>query len=327
MGPLVRLRLRPAGVWTTPWQADSLLGALACEWARSRGAEALKRDLLEPWLAGEPPFVVSDAFPGSSLPAPAVLPLWWGWPPEQRKGVKRTRWLGVDDFSRVQRGLMPRLETPRVIIEDHVRLRNSVSRATNSAGDHGELFEIPFSDFSRSDDTEAHLTIFARTADPEGEAMLLDALKMLGCTGYGADASVGHGAFEIDPDLTPCPEFDDVPGAAGFIAFSTFQPTALDPGEGFWRSFVKYGKLAPELHSAAVHKRPQVMLEPGACFRTYGAPKPFYGGPIGSDRLLSRPARESLAAVDVHPVQAAFALAVPMVWQQDDAISEDHGSD
>ena len=51
MDALVRLRLRPLGVWTTPWQADSLLGALAVAWARFHGTEALRRDLLDP-LAG-----------------------------------------------------------------------------------------------------------------------------------------------------------------------------------------------------------------------------------------------------------------------------------
>ena len=71
----------------------------------------------------------------------------------------------------------------------------------------------------------------------------------------------------------------------------------------------------PEVHAHAVFKRPQVMLEPGACFRTGNAPKPFYGGLIGPERLLSKDARESLAAAGVHPVQAAFALAVPIVWQ------------
>lgn len=315
MGPLVRLRLRPAGVWTTPWQADTLLGAMACEWARSRGRSALRRDFLEPWLAGKPPFVVSDAFPGSSLPAPAVLPLWWDWPPEQRKHVKQTRWLSTDDFSRVQHGKMPLLETPCVTTQDHVRLRNAVSRATNGAGDRGELFEVPFSDLSRSGDAEAHLTIYARVARKGDEAVLMEALEMLGQTGYGADASVGHGAFEIDRALMPCPEIDQVPGADGFVALSTFQPRAGDPGEGFWRVFVKYGKFAPELHDAVIHKQPQVMIEPGACFRTGGAPKPFYGGPIGPERLLSTTARESLAADGVHPVQAAFALAVPIMWQ------------
>ena len=312
MGPLVRLKLKPTGVWTTPWQADSLLGALACAWARSHGPDALRRELLDPWLAGAPPFVISDAFPGNTLPAPAVLPLWWEWAPEQRKQVKHARWLSGADFSRIQRGKVPRLETPRATMRDHVRLRNAVSRATNSAGDRGELFEVPYSDLSPSDDREAHLTMFARTTGG-GAAVLIEALEMLGRTGYGADASVGHGAFDVEPDLLPCPELDEVVGAGGFVALSTFQPAAGDPVQGFWRVFVKYGKLAPELHPHAVYKRPQVMLEPGACFCTGEGPKPFYGGAIGPDRLLSKDARQSLATTGVYPVQAAFALAVPIV--------------
>ena len=59
--------------------------------------------------------------------------------------------------------------------------------------------------------------------------MLMEAVEMLGRTGYGADASVGHGAFEVDRTFVPCPELDDVPGADGFAALSTFQPTADDP--------------------------------------------------------------------------------------------------
>ena len=314
MGPLARLTLKPAGVWTTPWQADSLLGAMACAWARCRGEVALRRDLLDPWRADEPPFVISDAFPGSTLPAPAILPLWWDWPPERRKLVKRTRWLNASDFSRVQRREKPLLDAPHVTVRDYVRLRNSVSRITNSAGERGELFEIPYSDLSAPDSRDAYLTIFTRTTG-EGADILLEALEMLGRTGYGADASVGHGAFDLEPDLLPCPELDDVVGADGFVALSTFQPAASDPVEGFWRIFVKYGKLAPELHHHALFKRPQVMLEPGACFRTGDPPKPFYGGLIGPDRLLSMDGRKSLAATGVHPVQAAFALAAPIVWQ------------
>ena len=78
--------------------------------------------------------------------------------------------------------------------------------------------------------------------------------------------------------------------------------------------FVKYGKLAPEFHGTAVFKRPQVMLEAGSCFHTGGPPRPYYGGAIGPDRLFPPEDRRSLAALDVHPVQAAFGLAVPTRW-------------
>lgn len=314
MDSLVRLRLRPQGVWTTPWQADSLLGALAVAWARSRGSEALRQDFLEPWLAHEPPFVISDAFPSDSLPAPAnlALPI-WKWPRERFKEVKNLRWVSGADFRAAQLGMRPTLaDIPRVDIRNHVRMRNSISRGTNiTSGQGGELFPISYSVLSSPD---VGLTLYAR-ATKGGLDILTEALEMLGRTGFGARASTGHGGFEMEGNPVLSSEMDDVPGSDGFVSLSTFQPSSADPVEGYWRSFVKYGKLAPEFHHAAVFKRPQVMLEPGACFRTGGTPRSFYGVAIGPGRLISDGDRERLAHRGVHPVQAAFALAVPMVWR------------
>ena len=310
METLARVCLKPLGVWTTPWQADSLLGALACSWARSRGPAALQRDFLDPWLAGEPLFVLSDAFPGDSLPIPAAVPLWWDWPADRRKEVKKRRWLTAADFRRVQHGEQPALERVSVSVRGHVRLRNAISRVTDTAGGGGELFEVPYSDLN---EPGQGLSIYVR-ASRRGIDVLMQALESLGRTGYGADASVGHGGFELPEEPRPCPALDDVPGAGGFISLSTWQPAPADPVDGLWRVFVKYGKLAPEFHATAVFKRPQVMLEAGACFHTGGPPRPHYGGAIGPDRLLAPADRRSLAALDVHPMQAAFGLAVPTRW-------------
>ena len=312
MGDLVRLKLRPLGVWTTPWQADSLLGSLASVWARFEGVDALRRDFLDPWLANEPPFVLSDAFPGDWLPAPANLPL-MNWAPEEYKTVKKTAWLSSESFGQAQRGRAPALgNTNSPPIEDRFKLRNSISRASDASADTGGLFDALYSELG--DSAGGRLTLYARAA-PAGLDLLTRALETLGRIGYGARASVGHGAFELDGGPAPCSDLDDVPGADGFVSLSTFQPARTDPVDGCWRSFVKYGKMAPEFHSLdAVFKRPQAMLRAGACFRTDGPPRPFYGVPIGADRLLSDKDREELAARGVHPVQAAFALAVPMAW-------------
>ena len=283
---------------------------LACSWARANGPGALRRDFLEPWLAGEPPFVVSDAFPGDSLPAPAGVSLWWDWPADRRKDIKKRRWFTTADFRRVQQGEPPRLESTSVAVREHVRLRNSVSRVTDAAGSGGQLFEVPYSDLSVPD---RGLSLYVR-ASRCGMDTLLQALEALGRTGYGADASIGHGGFEVVAEPRACPELTDVPDADAFISLSTYQPARTDPVDGFWRVFVKYGKLAPEFHDTAVFKRPQAMLEAGACFRTGGRPRRWYGGPIGPDRLLAPADREALSARDVRPVQAAFCLAVPARW-------------
>lgn len=311
------MKIDPLGPWITPWQADSLLGALAVSWMRSHGVDALRRDFLDPWLAGEPRFVVSDAFPGDSLPAPASLDLpVWGWRDEERRDIKRCRFLPRKSFRNVQKGIKPDLKTPPgVSIETHVMMRNSISRSTDTAMEGDGLFEVSHSKLS---DPEAHLTLYARS-DKEGLDMLVKSLELLGQTGFGARASTGYGGFEVSGAPEPCPELDDVPGADGFISLSTYQPAASDPVEGYWRSFIKYGKMTSEFHHIdTVFKRPQVMLEPGACFRSNGSRKPFYGGVIGTEHLLSDGDREKLATQDVHPVQAAFALAVPMVWKEED---------
>ena len=118
-----------------------------------------------------------------------------------------------------------------------------------------------------------------------------------------------------NPTCCRVPSSTTLPVPAGSLPCRRSSRPPATPWRILAGLLVKYGKLAPELHARAVFKRPQVMLEPGACFRTGDAPKPFYGRPIGPDRLLSKDARESLAAAGVHPVQAAFALAIPIVWQ------------
>ena len=318
MATLVRLTVDPKGVWTTPWQADSLLGALACMWARFHGTTSLKRDFLDPWRENDPPFVLSDAFPEGGLPTPVVMPLLWEWPQERRKEIKRCSWLTHDQFREVQQGRQPDLPEGAhgslPSFEHHIRLRNSVLRGVpGSKDDVVQLFEVPYSTLSRP---SAALVVFARVLHRGGLELLLESLEMLGKVGFGADASVGHGAFRIRSDPIPCRELDDVSNADGFVSLSTHQPDPTDPTDGYWRTFIKYGKMAPEFHGSVVFKRPQVMLEPGSCFRVNGHPKPFYGTVVRSRDLLAERDRQTLSECGVHPVQAAFALAVPMKWPQ-----------
>ena len=330
MDTLVSVTLQPAGVWATDWQADTLLGALATVWARFRGAEALRRDLLEPWRAGEPPFVISDAFPEGTLPAPALLPL-RGWKPEDHKKVKKLNRLSREHFRATQNGAGIDLgekpeednaadKKPAIEIKSGIRMRNTIDRTAGTAGAAGgSLFPTAYRQLSESN---AALTLFARTT-AEGTAILRDALALLGQTGFGANASVGYGGFEVVGDPEPCPELDEVPDADGFISLSTFQPAPADPTEGYWRMLIKYGKLAPEfqrLHPQAAFKLPQVMLQPGACFRTGDRPAPFYGNAIGPERLFAPEVRQALAEHNVEPVHPAFALAVPMAWQGENKV-------
>ena len=121
--------------------------------------------------------------------------------------------------------------------------------------------------------------------------------------------------MEGDPALFS--ELDDVPGPDGFVSLSTFQPSSTDPVDGYWRSSVKYGRLAPEFHDAAVFKRPQVMLEPGACFRT----GPSTAAPLGRTGCSSMATGNAWAHRGVHPVQAVFAAGSPNCLEKFNALT------
>jgi CRISPR-associated protein Csm4 len=143
---LYRLRLNIHSSWLTPWQADTMSGLLCWTLARTEGADVLRREILDPAARGSPPFVLSDAFPAGLLPVPAVLRA-MPWPEEQRKRVKRARWLLAEDFYKLQKGVLPPAE--RLLPDDEVHqkllnLRNKLDRTSGTTGAAGEggLFSV-----------------------------------------------------------------------------------------------------------------------------------------------------------------------------------------
>jgi CRISPR-associated protein Csm4 len=307
---VLHYRLYPASGWATEWQADTLLGLLACVYGRARGAGALEEHFLRPWREGGPLFVLSDAFPGDLLPAPACLGL-WDWPEAETKLAKRTRWLTPEGFRDIQWGRKPRLPSPALKpLRKTVKMRNSLSRLTDTTTDSGSLFGVP----STALETDcAYLSLYCR-AEPEGQKILDEAFGLLAEAGYGADASAGQGQFELRGPPEEAGWIEGGGGAGGWVSLSTFQPAEGDPQQGFWQSFVKYGKLGPDFGVENVFKRPQWMLRAGACFRVPEGPREWYGRAIRDADLLPEATRAALAGRHAAPVHPAFALAVPLKW-------------
>lgn len=312
---LYRLKIRPLGSWITPWQADTLFGQ-CCGLADSLWGEWFLRErILEPALGGSPPFVLSDAFPGDLLPIPLVLRL-RDWGEEERKAVKKTRWLTRESFRRVQRGepVEARELLPDSAFRTERRLRNQIGRLTDTTGENALFSEIESVLNTRWEPLKdaPYLSVYMRVT--EGfEGVVVALFEGLGACGHGADASVGKGAFEVLGGLEPMSALEDAASVAnGFAVLSTFQPAPSDSTEGYWEAFVKYGKLGAQwgFENENVFKHPLVMLRPGACFAGVGE-RGFAGQVLPMERFLTTLQQELLQERGTEVVHSGFGLTVP----------------
>jgi CRISPR-associated protein Csm4 len=308
---LYRLRLTPRAAWLTPWQSDTLSGLLCCIHARTHGAEALRREIIDPAERGAPRFVLSDAFPDDLLPLPCTARL-RDWPAEDRKKMKRAGWIHRTAFSRYRAdgslALQDLREAPLVLRN---RLRNTLDRLHDATGAEGSLFPAAETVLKDEDGAGSRpfLSVYARIEDGF-EASLYALFHELSQSGFGADVSAGFGQLEVTGAWEPAEDLDrPVDGANGIVSLSTCQPGFGDPTEGSWDAFVKYGKVGPDFGLDNVFKRPLVLFRPGACFRM-PEPRGFIGRAIPMVELLSRETCDVLRARGANVLHLAFGLAV-----------------
>lgn len=310
MIPLYRFRIVPESAWRTPWQSDTLSGLLCGAIARLEGNDLVRREVIDPALAGRPPFVVSDAFPGDRLPVPAFVRL-LDWPPDQRKGVKRARWVEREAFERIQRGRPATRQdlTTDSGFHESSQLHNTIGRTTSTAMDEGGLYSREETHLAAGQD---RLTVYVRL-DASFRDLFWRAVRELATDGFGADRSAGKGQFRVDGELEPADSLDRVDAPTGLLALSTFQPATGDPTAGAWDAFTKYGKLGPEFGLENVFKRPLVLLKPGACFPTSDG-REWLGRAVPMNELLAPDTVAALRSRGVEVLHYAFGLAVPVAW-------------
>ena len=306
---LQSIKIRPRSPWRTPWQADTLVGALCTTCARCFGIDVLREKLIDPMRAGTPPFVLSDAFPGDLLPIPHALRLLELPQGADAKAVKRAKWIAVDDFRKACLGEAPPIDAylPDPVHYE-VSRHNSLSRDSGGSLEDGGLFARPDTMLAQGADA---LTVYFRAVDKSSTELLLDLLHELSLTGFGADIATGRGQFDIEGDPVGVKKIDEpIKGANAVIVLSTFQPCATDPTIGCWETFPKFGKIGPGLGLTDVRKNTMLLLRPGACFASTTV-RSFVGHAISMDRMLSRESFEDLRSRDIEIIHPAFGLTVP----------------
>lgn len=288
-----RLRLHPKAPWATPWRADSLFGAICWCWLE------LFPETFEGMIAAfsesrDPPFTLSDAFPGDLLPLPLHVR-----PVSNGGKLKPPLYIPQPTFQSIlSRGDTSTTEATDNAIGAGSLVRTAIDRQVGTAAD-GQLYEVDIQRLTRPFDA---MSVYVRSDRYLKE--LIACFRALSLTGFGKKCSSGLGAFDITGEPERCDWLDKVDSANAFVTLSHFVPSAADPKVGCWRLSVTY----PKFQGSAVEdvfKGSILMVEPGAVFRVDASkPKFWYGS------ILSMPRPKMAQAIHY-----ALAFAAPVRWE------------
>lgn len=296
-----RFCLRPLAPWATPWQADTLFGALCWELVHSAGEDALSR-LLGRFRQGPPPFLLSDAFPGDLLPRPlCAIPEADAGAVAEANEWHPARWLTRAQFVAVREGQSYALPLPRqhwwlTLRPTHASIpRDGADPVPFSTEEYTWLPEVP--------QEERFLSLYIR-AEEEWLERLAVLLRSLGRSGFGKRRAIGRGAFELLGPAETCDWLEPLPFENAFVSLSHFVPDESDPTDGWWNTLVKYPRLGSARAADSMpFKGRLVMLQPGSCFRSPGRPRRWYG------RVLT-----DLSPAFHDTLHYAMAYAVGLRW-------------
>lgn len=293
----LRVTIRPLAAFGGPLRGDSFFGQL-CWAARNRFGPDRLQVLLDGYTDGKPFCICSDGLPAGYLPRPALPLHLFDRVDEERKRVKKRRWLPLGAVgAALPTWLSECLDDAEVIasigadgdmwVKTHAQPHNSISRLTGTTG--GPEF-APYG-------TEQHWYAHGMQLDlwllyepariDTGELRTL--IGDIGRTGYGRDASTGLGKFELVRDEETLPPRQDGANACMTLAPCAPQGLGYRHDRSYYALFTRFGRHGDAtLATGRPFKNPVLMADTGAVLAPE-APiaEPFVGQGLGGGGLLS----------------------------------------
>lgn len=237
--------LRPRTALATPLMGDTLFGQL-CWTIRNGWDDARLVGLLDGYTNGHPFLVVSDAFPAGHLPLPVLPARCWqrddAANPEDRKALKKKIWLPVEALAAPLESWQQRAATSKETGLDSLsqpQPRNSLNRLTGTTGDGFAPYSVRQHWYDRGAVLDLHVRLDESRL---GRDELHAALVALGAAGFGKDANVGLGKFDIDaPREIPLTAHPN-PDAWFTLAPCAPQGLGWNARRSFYRPFTRYGR-------------------------------------------------------------------------------------
>lgn len=265
------ITLRPLSALGTPLAGDTLFGQLCWALRHQLGNDRLQ-SLLQGYTQGQPFAVVSDALPHGHVPLPSLPSGVWAPPPGgmDRKVLKKKRWLPIAALSEPFQSWQQKASS---VIElgkstDRAQPHNTINRLTGTTGTGMFApYTVPQTWIKPGSLFDLVVVLDENRLSVEE---LQSALTYIGRSGFGRDASIGLGKFELLGKPEPVTWLQN-PGA-GANAYLTLGPCAPQglgfcPQRSHWQvttRFGRHGDLA--VQNGKPFKRPVIMAKSGGVF-------------------------------------------------------------
>ena len=295
------VHLKPGGSFRNELHSDTLFG-LICWAVRQVFSEERLAGLLERFAGGDPPFLISSAFPyreeeggiAHFLPRPLLAPAQIEDAPspeeaQRRKRFRKLSWIPAEDFSAFLKGERSEEEyyasgawegiDPDVRMQVD-RLRTRIDRLSGTTDQSGALFTAP-EQWMRG----GGLYFLLEGAETE---VVERSLAFLEDFGWGGGNSIGHGRFRAQVEEAEL--FERVEAPDRFVTLSLYHPRAEEvdhfrEGDAWYELVVRKGKVGGHfLWTGDFWKRSVAMFAPGSTFPVLPGRRVYGDNPIVKGR-------------------------------------------
>lgn len=266
-----RFKLHPKTAFGTPLLGETLFGSLCWGVVHAFGEERLNK-LLDGYTEGRPFCVISDAFPSGFVPLPVLPQCYWkASDADDRKYLKKKAWLCVDNLDKPVVDWRNLAKTDAELLENSGALKveaqtshNTINRATQTTG---EGMFAPYEQRQLWLNPKIDLDIYV-VLDEERFSLeeLTLVLQSIGLTGFGKDASIGLGKYEIagNPEATHLGKASSCT-ALTLASSSLGQIKNLVAEETFYRVKTHFGRHGAEFAIGGLpFKKPILLAQAGA---------------------------------------------------------------
>ena len=250
---LYKTTVRPLSRFGTPLQGDTLFGQLC--WAISflEGEERLK-ELLATYR--DTPFIiVSDGFACGYLPKPKMPPTLLGESVEDKKTNRKKVWLVPEALQQGDFLNAKRSDEIGIVDETIQTMHNSLNYKTFMTSSDGKFAPFGETEFQMGD-RDLYLLIDEKQTD---KVSIEKALRYVGHYGYGKNASIGKGRFEI----TPFEEMRWQSKGKRFMALSAFSAQGIE-ATLYAEPFTRFGKAGASRAYKQPFKKPLLLAACGS---------------------------------------------------------------